>query len=283
MEKVKNGFRWVADNFFVISIAVFILADSTWFWLRRGVANSNLGYFLLLIYAIFAIFYWKMKPRSYFRTALLILTALSWLANISYTILSSPTVEDIAYHNRTAYILVANHNFMEQPYTWFTLAKWKWGHVPETKGIYVTGSLGHVNFVYDEETKVVGVVGFFGLAYTDGEPPRDYENGPEYKGYKYYSSRECIKLTGGSKYHCETYRYTIYKCNLQNTGCIQIPVEYIGTEWISDLTFNEGTRELGFSVERRGDHPADDMVILVYSYGPIPRCYVEGCEILDAP
>lgn len=70
--------------------------------------------------------------------------------------------------------------------------------------------------------------------------------------------------------------YTLYECSLDNTSCKQLPFQYIGFGYLREITANEETGEINIIIDNEVDQDT-----LIFTYGENPRCYVEGCEILE--
>jgi len=86
--------------------------------------------------------------------------------------------------------------------------------------------------------------------------------------------------------------YTLYQCNLDNTGCSNLPFEYLLIEAENYTGFD--------TIETEVDESANEIKVffkkdfdlskrkfaeetLVFTYDGQPHCYVEGCKILDEP
>ncbi len=130
----------------------------------------------------------------------------------------------------------------------------------------------------DEKKKEVSIVrgSDLGLAYTDGENPRRYEVDSVQLGNHVYQmaidDREFWKCMGKVP-SCDSYTYTLYKCDLDYLSCDPLPVQYTTTyENVIFLDANEVTNEINAS---------DDSNNLIFTYGVHPTCYVDWCVILD--
>ena len=116
-----------------------------------------------------------------------------------------------------------------------------------------------------------------GLAYTDGDNPRQYEVGSVQLGDHVYQMaiddhdyRECMSTPS-----CNSYTYTLYECDLDYTSCDPLPVQYSETnheyEW-GYLDINEAASEINaYSIKDS----------LIFTYGENPVCYIDRCVILD--
>lgn len=278
MAKSRKLLYWVFHHFHVISIVFFICAYSIGFGLGGSDNNFYLGLILLTFYMVFSLSFLMIKSRSCLTRSISIFTAIFWLTNLAYMIISSPKIEDVAYHDGTAYLLTHHQHVLEPQFEGFSLTKWNWGTFPHVVGI--PGRWGREAIIYDEKMRLVGVTRFSMLVYTDGGDPRTYDNVLEHDGYIYYSSSKCIDKNDldDGYYTCEIDQYSIFRCNLDNTSCILIPFQYTGYTLGSELIFNQETQEINFYITQ-----VDRSEILVYSYGPQPCCYIDGCEILEQP
>jgi len=284
MEKSKNS-NSATPTFIKLYVLVLIPVYLAWFLFDpfRNYIISLILLFLSCAFFLLSLGAKQLTPRLYDLS--LIPTILFGFVHLAFAISTFPSFEGITIHNAAVYFLTYSHDAIEAQYEGFQLTKIKWGPMYETSSL--PGRYGNMGFTYDELTGNVGIVRDFGgrrnLVYTDnGRDSRNYESGLEYNTHMYYSSSQCIEKTSGKWNPCKTYRYTIYQCNMDNMSCAAIPFQYTGVEWVGYLEYNESNSEIDFIIER---YPSDaaDQVILVYSYGPTPRCYVEGCETLRTP
>jgi hypothetical protein len=285
----SDAIKYLIQYFLRLSIIIFVVVYSIWFLLTPleyyPYGNFSAGLIAFLIFAVFSGLSWITKSRSCLGTVFLIFAVSFWLINFWITINTFPSIEAVNYRNGTIYVLTYSHDLLEPQYDGFDITRWKWGLLPEMAGLPGAGGF---KFVYDEQSKVAGIVQGSGgtewLIYTDdGKEPRGYYSGLKYDGYLYYLSDDCLSLTKKEYgYSCDSYKYTIYQCALDNTSCIALPMQYIGTEQGGNLELNNSTGDLEFSV---GYYSKTWKYVysLVYSYGDHPRCYVEGCEIIEQP
>jgi hypothetical protein len=199
-------------------------------------------------------------------------------ASILYPILFYPVILDEAQLGNYKYYISStidwdNHSFQ----TFYKCKKWSFGCE------YLTSSYSAVGWeiIVDEEKKEVTLLGFPGLTFTDGDHPRSYTGaGGQLGDHIYYLSDECNNFNNEKGYYdCESYTYTLYECDLNNKSCNSLPVQYTHNDnrnylWLEP---DETTNEINIYEE---DFETDD-VVLIFTYGEHPRCYVEGCEILE--
>jgi hypothetical protein len=284
VEKIKIVFKWIWRNLFFIIIAIFLLFHMRWFQIAPteftdfpGPDRGNrFGLFLLIICCALALPLRYVKAHNCLRTFLAI--PLVFFMSLDFLILQEymPTVGDTARYNGTSYYIIYYGQFLDP--------QWRYSQLTKRHGLFNYES--HImpndawggKFIIDEKMNAVNIVTRYGdfdlLVYTDSKPPREYERSVErfedrliYIATKYNSSND-------------TYTYTLYKCEQDNTSCVHIPFEYMSGIYFPYLQVNQTTGELDFYI---GGYPNRDSGTLVYSYGDHPRCYVEGCKILSSP
>ncbi|MEW5940022.1 MAG: hypothetical protein AB1750_10195, partial [Chloroflexota bacterium] len=158
---------------------------------------------------------------------------------------------------------------------------WKWGSIPIT--VHVPPSHYHVKLVYDEKMKLVSVVekswdDSESLLYTDSLPPRTFWEDLEFEGKRYYLAYVC-NPNPENKYDCIA-TYTLYQCELDNTSCVPLPFQYTEQDHqVEEIVMERDNTTNNVKVSFYWD----GITTLIFSYGDHPRCYVEGCEILNTP
>ena len=72
--------------------------------------------------------------------------------------------------------------------------------------------------------------------------------------------------------------YRLFECDLGHASCDPIPIMYTkdNVDFLV-LEADETTKEINLYDELSDS----DERILIFSYSEHPRCYVEGCEILE--
>lgn len=130
--------------------------------------------------------------------------------------------------------------------------------------------------IVDYEKKEVNLISTRGLIYTDGANPRRYtgHEGGQLGSNIYYLSETCNNFNYDGRNECESYTFIPYECNLDNKSCdpllIKIESNYESYfYWVTD----EAKKEISLLYS--------DDEILIFTYGEHPRCYAEGCEILQ--
>jgi hypothetical protein len=140
------------------------------------------------------------------------------------------------------------------------------------------------HFIPDVSKNELNIVnGENNLIYTYGEHSRSYEDYSKTRlgNHLYYVSEDCN--TWANDYHdsCGTYIYSIYDCGLNIISCNRLPFQYIeGAQYIEgdgypSLQVDSTAKEINFYIE----FGSSIQNTLIYTYGPHPRCYVNGCTI----
>ena len=114
------------------------------------------------------------------------------------------------------------------------------------------------------------------MIYTDGENPREYVRYTyaQLGDHLYFLSKERHKVNDCKTILCDVYTYTLYECKLDYTSCIPLPIQYTENYDVGIvLEANESFNEI-VALDEDND-------TLIFTYGEHPRCYVEGCEILE--
>lgn len=237
-------------------------------------SNNNYiaGLILLFFYGGSATFWSLTKNHTCLGVLFRLITIFFLILNGWYITVFMPRIIDAAKYNGTVYYLVSYSTWPDSPWTIYQLTKWRGAFKYEIQAM-PDRWVWKGRLFYDKKTNLVNIVTVFDdrnhLLYTDDTPPRYYEHDSRQLGnHLYYVSSQC-------KY-CNTYPYTMYECELDNTSCIMLPFRYTGEGEFGYLEINEKTKEVGFYIS-----PASGGNILAYSYGEHPRCYVEGCEILE--
>lgn len=107
------------------------------------------------------------------------------------------------------------------------------------------------------------------LDYTYGEQPRYYEPPAELNDHLYY-------LAYYRNPEPKSITFLLYECRLDNTFCKRLPIQYEGFGNYRDTTANEETEEINVFIDNEAGQDT-----LIFTWGENPRCYVQGCEILE--
>jgi hypothetical protein len=275
--------RWGIANFSIFLLAVFTLLYVWWFlvspiddyMLDLGTFYFGLG---LLFFSAVVLTLWRVFDRlKILRLIFSTITVLSLGLTGLYLFSFIPELEQVASYNGSLYILTYHREFLGNGMSFPLLTKW------DSKLRHTTNGLGEtcctLRLTSDPLSQQVSVVEIVGttqrLAYTDSNPPRDYERDTQIGNYRYYPSWDC---TSAQNHICQIYIYTVYRCTLENTGCVQLPFRYSG-DYAFDIVISEDemTHEINvyFWI---GDYPGVET--LIFTYGDNPQCHVAGCQIL---
>jgi hypothetical protein len=285
MNKVAKAVRLASSNFFNLTIAVFIILYIWWFRLNPIVFGPGaqaadpliFGLILLLIYG-FIIAMLRLSQNHLFIKAPLFVIAIFFLAvNTILLYFYIPRLDTSAQFGKDTYYITSNLPFLECcGYFQFT----KWDGIFHYESNFYRYNMPEVKFIYDQKTDEVSLVdvsdGFERLYETFGKSHRSYEGYARLENHLYYSSARCNRNEAGD---CETWTYILYQCELDNTSCNVLPIEYTtGRDGSVNLQANEMTEEIDFYFETF--FSADDGA-LIYTYGQSPRCFVDGCFIIE--
>lgn len=281
MSKVVNFLRWVFSDIFYITITAFVCSYIWWFRLNPFVFGPGeqasdpliFGLILFFIY-IFTIGIMKFSQKDSFVKALShVLAVLFLVINALFVFVYLPRLRASAHFGKATYYITSNFPFLECcGYHQFT--EWQGIHYESNFFAY---SLPPLKFIYDKKSSEVSVVKIYGfseqLYVTLGQQRRYYKGYAHLGDHLYYGSMKCDRR---QEHNCEAWTYFLYQCALDNTLCIKLPVEYIGSEGWINLEANELRNEVLFYVEF---DPSPDLGTLIYIHGQHPRCFVEGCSI----
>jgi hypothetical protein len=132
-------------------------------------------------------------------------------------------------------------------------------------------SIEDVKLVPDETVNELRVFRQGYLIYIDGIQPHAILTSEELGEFIYYVGIY-------PDYHVsvtEQHTYMLFKCQTSFRSCQQLPFQYTDTSGSFELKSGSNTNEL--KVYKWKNSPSD--VVLVYSYGAKPKCYVEKCTI----
>lgn len=285
--------KYTTLKLFYYSIMVFLIAFIFWQILTPAqdlYDNFSLGLILFFLFCLFTFLAWKTQSHSIFRSLFFWPASLFWLILFMFMLNSYPSIEDITYQNKTVYILTYNKDFLEPQYHDFQVAKWTWNALPKVSGL--SDGDGDLHFVYDEERKTMMVVSTFprgkNLVFIDnGISHQDFEGYTEtkFENRLYFVSMNCNWKE--DSHSCDPYTYSIAKCNLELTSCETLPFQYKNSYAIPYLEIDEENSELNFILEftewSSNQVEPTYTQVKIYTYGAHPRCYVEGCTILNTP
>ena len=276
-------------DFLVILMPIFSVGYFFWvrfdiplvFYVSNYKEISSVGVLLLSagsIFTIFALICTKSINKSGIRIFGIILFALTLpisclLVSIFPTL---PTVLDKAQISNTTYYLTGlinadGHSFRD-------LYKCKNDHFACEKTPFFSGggtSSTHWHLMIDKTTdpneiNVIRVTfdGTEFLKYTYGAQPRYYDYPAQLNDHLYY-----LAYPEDFTYYKPTI-ITLYECKLDNTSCKKLPIQYTGLGRLRETKTDETTGEISVFIGNK-------YKTLIFTWGENPRCYVEGCEILE--
>lgn len=279
---INRFIRWVIDNFFIFLLTVYCLLYARWF-LVSPIDNSmlDLGTFYfglsLLTFSATVLILWRASVRyKILRVIFSILTVLSLALIGLYLFSFMPELEQVASYNGNLYFLTYHHEFLGNGTSFPLIAKW------DSKLHHTTNGLGETcctlrltSDPVSHEVSVIEVIETYQrLAYTDSDPPRDYERDIQIGNYRYYPSWDC---TAHQESICQIYTYTVYRCTLENTGCVQLPFQYSG-DYAFDIEMSQDEKTHDINIFFWiGDYPG--VHTLIFTYGNNSRCHVAGCQL----
>jgi len=248
-----------------------------------GSYDDNLNAFqlelwLLALLCFFTILLWFSRSKWVFFILAFIFYLIAIGVNVLYTIMYYPSIGLTAEFKGFKYyeVLTADVDF-HGLVLFYKCKKWSF----DCQILYGDYSLTGTTIIIDEQQNEVSwfETGFQRLLITDGENFRGYTGlSAQFQEYEYQISDRCNKL--GDKYgtySCESYTYTLYQCNLEYKACKPIRMQYTADfDVYLDLIVNEETDQLELYKNYDEEYEA-----LIFTYGEHPRCYVEGCEILE--
>jgi len=279
MMNMNRTIRWVIDNFFILVLMIYVLFYARWFMISPiDDYMLDLGTFAfgidLLIFSTIILLLWRVSVkhktlRSFFSAT----TVLSLVLTGLYLFSFMPDLEQVALFNGKLYFLTRHREWLSNGMSIPLLAKW------DSKLRHTTNGLGETcctlrltSDPHSHEVSVVEITGTYqALAYTDSDPPRAYELDTQIGNYRYYPSWDCTS-------DCQINTYTVYRCTLENTGCVQLPFQYSGGQaYDIVISQDELTHEINIYFWI-GHYPGAET--LIFTYGNISRCHVSGCQLL---
>jgi hypothetical protein len=238
--------------------------------------------FGLILLGLFCFFATNLtKPSddpAVIKVMLFILSTIFLLGNMAHAIAFFPTLSSSARCAGRTYYISWMHPLTDYQWTFYNLTIWKPFLTYESHFFGYSG--GPYEIVCDEERWEANIIRTFNnvLAYTDGENPRHYDeyNGARLKNHQYFLTRQCNDWIPST---CGSMTYTLYQCDLSFKSCDPLPIQY--TQYDSSDFLELSSDEITDEVQLHEDDFATDAVVLIFTYGEHPRCYVEGCEILE--
>lgn len=298
MENFNSIVELIFPKYRLAILIVFVPAFAVWLFfvpwkygfyspfIHVGYGSSSFGNllvsFILFLSSVALLgFSRKLFVKPWYRLFLLVLTNCAVVSNFSFIASYFPKVEDIGKYEGTIYVLTESQFFTESsPYEEVVLTKFKWGAVPVSVGLGQTHY--DLKLVFDKKMHLVSlaresILDYDPLVYTDSLPPRAFWEDAEFEGKRYYLAYVCNQ-DPENRYRC-IYTYTVYRCELDNTSCSQLPFQYI----VKNFQAEEIIVERDNKTNTINIYLEDRVSVLIFSDGDHPRCYVDGCEILPSP
>jgi len=279
---INRFIRWVINNFFIPLLAVYSLLYACWFILLPvddpiwDLGTFAFGLDLLIFSTIISILWRVFGHHNKIRSVFAATACVSLLLTGLYLCAYMPELEEAASFNGNVYFLTYHHQFLNHEYNPL-VTKWdrKLHHTINSLG----GTCCTLRLTSDPISHQVNVVEISEttqtLSYTDSDPPRTYEPDTQIGDYRYYPSEDCAT---NQDHICHKYSYTVYRCSLENTGCEQLPFQYLGDYAFKIEMFqDEQNKEINIYFWI-GDYPG--VRTLIFTYGNNSRCQITGCQLL---
>ena len=195
-----------------------------------------------------------------------------------YIVFFYPITEETAELGKYRYYVVSSVDWDGHGFETFYKCR-KIGY--NCDNLYGGYSLMWQKIIVDGNKNEVSLLGHSGLIYTDGEVPRAYAQGAavvQLGNFIYLLSEKCNNFNHEKGYwSCETYTYRLYECDLDYKSCNPLAIQYTDKYILYPVL--EGNEELS-EIELYNDYKEDGGT-LIFTYGEHPRCYVEGCVIMQ--
>lgn len=277
--------RLVIDNFFIFLLTVYVLLYARWFLISPIDDSSiDLGTFALgitiLIFSAITLTLWQVFNKHNSLRRIFSMTTITTLTMTGFYLLSfMPQLEQVASYNGNLYFLTYHQEFLSNGESRPLLAKW------DSKFNHSVNGLGNacctLRLMYDPLLSVVSVVEITGstqtLTYADTEPRRFYERDTQFGDYRYYPTWDCYSSEPDLSSACDVYTYTVYRCTLENVGCVQLPFRFIG-DYVFDIVMLQDNQmdeiNIYFWI---GDYPGVET--LIFTYGDSSQCHVAECQL----
>lgn len=272
---INRFIRWFIDNFFVFLLAAYSLLCVYWYIVSLKSAPIKLLIFSAVFYILWSVFSKHNVLRRIFSTITILLLVLT-----GYLLSFTPKLEQMVSYNGYTYFLTYNRELLGNGMSFPRLAKWdnKFHHSVNGLG----GACCTLRLTYDPLLHVVSVVEIAGdtqtLAFADTNPRRFYEQDTQFGDYRYYPSWDCYASAASLHSACDVFTYTVFRCTLENTGCVQLPFQYSG-EYVFEIEMSKDEQNKEINVYFWiGDYPG--VHTLIFTYSDNPQCHVAGCHLL---
>jgi hypothetical protein len=273
-----------------IAVAILFIVYVRWFQLIPTAFEDDeftspsyiAGIILFGICVIFLASAQLAKNHPILRTLLLVPAILIFCLNLIFTWIFFPTLSINTRCNGTTYYISEFSPLSDAQWSYSQLTKWKGFFSYES---YFFGVDGASKIVCDKEngqTNIVRVPGV--LDEIDGKNPRKFANyaWAQLGDRQYFLATDWLVSDGcntATSHCCDLVTYTLYECSLEYTSCNPLFIQYADDSCDEPiLEANEKDNEINLY----NDFDDNPDRILIFTYGENPRCYVEGCQILEA-
>lgn len=281
--------KWFFHNFFTITLGVFLIIYMRWFRLTPLVFDGSYndpnsayiaGLILFGLSALFTTITWLTRSHHLLRIIPGFLTIVLFCLNFIHIYFFLPGLTASARCNGKSFYLTDNSGTLFDFWSYHQFTIWESPFAYKSM-FFGYGGWREYQIVCDKGQDEVNVIApaIEALVYTYGENSRTYlSSSTTLKEQRYFVAEEWVVFEdcneGEHYWECEEYVYTLYTCNLEYKSCHPLPVRFLSDFYIFGyLEADEGTNEVHFY-----DNDDDS---LIFAYGDHPRCYVEGCEILN--
>ena len=274
---------------FLLSIVVIGIFYLRWLWLDPPVfkvysdpTNAfRAGMMLLAPFVAFA-FALQRAKKAFVHWALVVANVLFLWVNVSYLIVHMPSIEASARCNGKTYFITYGAPVLDEQWTYRQLTIWRGPFRYQSRFFGYAPGHGSSRFVCDAahgETHIVSNLSD-GLRYTDGPNPRTYELGEwaALHGHYYFLSWQLAEPRATCSDPCSGREevYTLYECTEHYTGCHSLSISYT-TRNADGFAVRAKLETDQVDVYQLSYTPYDET--LIFTYGPEPRCFAEGCII----
>jgi hypothetical protein len=278
----------IAVELFIVFLLLIFFSYIDYFFFHD--ARIGLMIFLVLVLTILGVSVFRkltLSGAGWFKKLLIVLFALNCVLAAFYIKIFYPKEIDAIWLDGNKYYFIGD--FDEDMHSHYSLHKCNnlGLSCERVRQIY---SHSDMHALVDKENHEINLIKNTpdsdlerALVYTYGEKPRSYSGYAGKLGnHVYQISWECDKQPPkGSYSFCDgSFTYTLYECNLDYIDCHSLPIKYTSLGQYPYLSWevNENAREINLYSDY--DFELDRFLIL--TYGERPRCYAEGCEILNS-
>ena len=197
------------------------------------------------------------------------------LVNAIYLPNVFPRTLDSAQYRHLKYYYIVTTNLEHHSYAHLYRCK-KWSFYCES--IYISRGFIDARIIVDSQAGEVSLFESHRLEYTDAVIPRYYAGYPTpLNDHLYILGWSCVYWNPVG--YCDgDVAYVLYECNMEYMSCAPLPIQYtdFANNYSLDLESDAEATEITLFEFDDYDNPTP-----IFTYGEHPRCYVEGCEILE--